>query len=122
MFGQSLSEFVELLFNDNARTNSRVCYHGDPIVSVKVIESMGKKLSRKTRRRSNKLVEGYGSRSEKCQWLQNHIWHAKRFKMMEYHGYKIAERCCDKGARATHRYLHTGCLLYVSLIIAHHKV
>ena len=44
------------------------------------------------------------------------MWHAKRFKMMEYHGYKIAEQCYDKGARATYRYLHNGCLLYVSPI------
>ena len=117
-----LLEFCFHLSDDNARTNSQVCYHSDPIVSIKVVECVAKKLSRKTRRRSNKLVEVYGSRSGKCQWLQSHIWHAKRFKMMEYHGYKIAEQCCDKGARATYRYLHTGCLLYVSLIIAHPKV
>ena len=87
-----------------------------------MVECIAKKLSRKTRRKSSKIVEEYGRRSEKCRWLESHIWHAKRFKMMEYHGYKIAERCCDKGAHATYRYYHTGCLLYVSLIIAHHNV
>ena len=98
------------------------CYHSDLVVFIKVVECTAKKPSRKTRRRSGKLAEEYGRRSERCRWLETHIWHAKRFKMIEYHGYKIAGRCCDKGARATYRYLHTGCLLYVSLIIAHYKI
>jgi len=73
-----------------------------------------KKSSRRRRRKPARLLDEFGRRSDNCHWLETHVWHAKRFKMVEHHGYKIAERCSDKGARATYRYLSTGCLLYVS--------
>lgn len=120
MVRQSPILFMNSLNYHNNR--SALVYCGDSpylMFLYKVVEcTTKKKLSRKTCRKSKKLIEEYGRRSEKCQWLESHIWHAKRFKMMEYHGHKIAKQCCEKGARATHRYYRTGCLLYVSLLYA----
>lgn len=44
-------------------------------------------------------------RTGKCKaaWLETHLWHAKRFEMIERWGYMVPERPCDKGIRATHR-------------------
>ncbi len=46
-------------------------------------------------------------------WLETHIWHAKRFKMVERFGYKLAEQPCDKGFRSTYRASAHGCIMQV---------
>jgi hypothetical protein len=47
-------------------------------------------------------------------WLETHIWHAKRFHMVEKYGYKIPLYPNDKGIRAAHRAVGKSCLLHVS--------
>ena len=35
--------------------------------------------------------------------MESHIWHAKRFKMVERWGVKYPQRCSDKSDRSTYR-------------------
>ncbi|XP_057299823.1 uncharacterized protein LOC130630365 [Hydractinia symbiolongicarpus] len=74
-------------------------------------EPASKKKSRKFKRRPKNLVEEYTRRSKNHFWLETHIWHAKRFKMVEKWGYKIAQQPCDKSFRATYRAATQTCLL-----------
>jgi ribonuclease P/MRP protein subunit POP1 len=71
-----------------------------------------KRPSRKYRRRPKNLTEEYTKRSTKrFKWLQTHIWHAKRFHMMEKWGYKLPYSPCDKAFRACYRAISQHCLL-----------
>lgn len=78
-------------------------------------EPASKKKSRKFKRHPKNLVEEYTRRSKNHFWLETHIWHAKRFKMVEKWGYKIAQQPCDKGFRATYRAATQTCLLQVGV-------
>jgi hypothetical protein len=70
--------------------------------------------SRKQRRKPSSLRESYSRRQRTCEWLETHIWHAKRMKMVGRYGFRVAEHCSDKGVRAAHRSLVNGCLMSVS--------
>lgn len=76
-------------------------------------ESTSKK-SRKQRRKLCNLRQSYAQRQRKHTWLETHIWHAKRMKMVDKYGYRLAEHSSDKGIRATYKSLMYGCLLSVS--------
>ncbi|XP_065072261.1 ribonucleases P/MRP protein subunit POP1-like [Rhopilema esculentum] len=67
--------------------------------------------SRKYRRRPKILLDEYNRRKRKTAWLETHIWHAKRFKMVEKWGYKMAEHPNDKGLRSAFRASANGCLM-----------
>lgn len=67
--------------------------------------------SRKYRRRPRNLLDDYERRRRKVKWLETHIWHAKRFHMIEKWGYKIPDRPCDKAFRACYRATAKHCLL-----------
>jgi len=69
------------------------------------------KATRKYKRKPRNLLEEYTRRSRKKKWLETHIWHAKRFKMVEKWGYKIAEQPCDKSFRACYRASVKSCLI-----------
>ncbi|RUP48702.1 hypothetical protein BC936DRAFT_144143 [Jimgerdemannia flammicorona] len=45
--------------------------------------------SRRKKRRSGTIVEEYLRRQGKKKWLETHIWHAKRMKMVELWGYRL---------------------------------
>ncbi|XP_043273551.1 ribonucleases P/MRP protein subunit POP1 [Venturia canescens] len=70
-----------------------------------------KRPSRKYRRRALNLTEEYNRRKLLCKWLETHLWHAKRFKMLEKWGYKIGETPNDKSFRACYRAASEHCLL-----------
>lgn len=70
-----------------------------------------KKPSRKHRRRPRNLLAEYARRRRRIRWLETHIWHAKRFHMVEKWGYKLADRPCDKAFRACYRATTKHCLL-----------
>ena len=72
-----------------------------------------KRPSRKYRRRPRNLLEEYSRRSRKHSWLETHVWHAKRFKMVEQWGYKIPLHPCDKGVRSAYRSTAKYCLIQV---------
>lgn len=70
-----------------------------------------KRPSRKYRRRPSNLTSEYQRRQKKCCWLNTHIWHAKRFHMIEKWGYKLPHRPCDRSFRACYRATTKHCLL-----------
>lgn len=70
-----------------------------------------KRASRKYRRRPNNLISSYLKRQKKYKWLHTHLWHAKRFHMIEKWGYKLPYRPCDKAFKACYRATTNHCLL-----------
>ena len=78
-------------------------------------QDTSKKKSRKQRRKLRNLRDDNTCKQRKNSWLETHIWHAKRMHMMDYYGYRVAERANDKGVRQAYRSLRHGCLLSVSL-------
>lgn len=70
-----------------------------------------KRPSRKYRRRPYNLTSEYMQRQRKCLWLSTHIWHAKRFHMVEKWGYKLPYSPCDRAFRACYRASIKHCLL-----------
>lgn len=74
----------------------------------------------KYRRRPYNRRNDYMRRQQKHKWLNTHIWHAKRFHMIERWGYKIPDRPCDKAFRACFRATKSHCLVqdisYISCI------
>ncbi|XP_064624406.1 ribonucleases P/MRP protein subunit POP1-like [Lineus longissimus] len=73
---------------------------------------VSKRPSRRYRRRPKNLQAEYAKRKRRVMWLETHIWHAKRFHMIEKWGYKIALHPNDKGTRAAHRAVSKHCLLH----------
>ncbi|XP_057664631.1 ribonucleases P/MRP protein subunit POP1 [Diorhabda carinulata] len=70
-----------------------------------------KRPSRKYRRRPSNLNSEYSRRQRRINWLQTHIWHAKRFHIVEKWGYKIPYCPCDKSFRACYRATINHCLI-----------
>lgn len=70
-----------------------------------------KRPSRKYRRRPTNLLEEYNRRQKRNIWLETHIWHAKRFHMIERWAHKLAYAPCDKSFRACYRAISAHCLL-----------
>ncbi|CAD5112292.1 DgyrCDS1521 [Dimorphilus gyrociliatus] len=70
-----------------------------------------KRPSRRHRRRPKNLLAAYLKRQQSKFWLETHIWHAKRFKMMEMWGYKIPLKPSDKGKRAAYRATKRNCTI-----------
>ncbi|CAH2240858.1 jg27254 [Pararge aegeria aegeria] len=70
-----------------------------------------KRPSRKYRRRATNMLDEYNRRQRRHVWLETHIWHAKRFHMIERWGHRIAYRPCDKAFRACYRASSAHCLI-----------
>ncbi|KAL2717643.1 ribonucleases P/MRP protein subunit POP1 [Vespula squamosa] len=70
-----------------------------------------KRPSRKYRRRPSNLLLEYNRRQRKKAWLETHIWHAKRFHMVEQWGYRIANFANDKCFKANYRAFTKHCLI-----------
>lgn len=70
-----------------------------------------KRPSRKHRRRPANLLEEYNRRQKSNVWLETHIWHAKRFHMIQRWGHRLAYSPCDKAFRACYRASSAHCLL-----------
>ncbi|XP_017064761.1 ribonucleases P/MRP protein subunit POP1 [Drosophila eugracilis] len=67
--------------------------------------------SRKYRRRPKNLMREYVRRQKRHVWLETHIWHAKRFHMIDRWGHRLAYASCDKTYRACYRASSEHCLL-----------
>lgn len=82
-----------------------------------------KRPSRKFRRRPQNLPLEYKRRSRECKWLETHVWHAKRFHMVNRWGFKLAKSSCDKTFRSSYRAMVKHCLIqdisYFSCIQIH---
>lgn len=70
-----------------------------------------KRPSRKYRRRPYNLTSDYMKRQRKSTWLNTHIWHAKRFHMVNKWGYKLPNSPCDRAFKACYRATAMHCLL-----------
>ncbi|KAL2742562.1 ribonucleases P/MRP protein subunit POP1 [Vespula maculifrons] len=70
-----------------------------------------KRPSRKYRRRPSNLLLEYNRRQRTKAWLETHIWHAKRFHMVEQWGYRIADFANDKCFKANYRAITKHCLI-----------
>lgn len=70
-----------------------------------------KRPSRRYRRRPRNLLAEYKRRQRNKIWLETHIWHAKRFHMIEKWGYKIANYANDKCFKANYRAIAKHCLM-----------
>ncbi|CAL1675954.1 unnamed protein product [Lasius platythorax] len=75
------------------------------------LPSTSKRPSRKYRRRPRNLLSEYSRRQRNKIWLETHIWHAKRFHMIDKWGYRIANHSNDKCFRANYRAITQNCLL-----------
>lgn len=67
------------------------------------VEVKPKRPSRKYRRRTNDLKMEFNRRQKRVNWLNTHIWHAKRFHMTERWGFRLPHRPCDRSFRACYR-------------------
>ncbi|KAH8245086.1 hypothetical protein KR032_004806 [Drosophila birchii] len=70
-----------------------------------------KRPSRKYRRRPKNLLSEYVRRQRRHVWMETHIWHAKRFHMIDRWGHRLPYASCDKTYRACYRASAQHCLL-----------
>lgn len=70
---------------------------------------------RKHIRKRRNLIMAYKLRDSKNKWLSTHIWSARRMRMVNYYGYKIAYTSNNKCFRSAYRHFrHNCCLLDIS--------
>ncbi|KAF8820885.1 POPLD (NUC188) domain-containing protein [Cardiosporidium cionae] len=67
---------------------------------------------RKDRRRPHDLNSIYQNRSRKHQWLETHIWHAKRFHMQNLWNFRLAESPVERCQRKLYRYAARHCVIH----------
>ena len=67
------------------------------------------KNCRRWRRRTSNIKPEFKA---KIGWLETHLWHAKRCKMIEYWGYKIAAHLNEKCLKSTFRSSTHGVILH----------
>ncbi|EDO39296.1 predicted protein [Nematostella vectensis] len=90
---------------EQAAKEVKDCLHG--LLQITTTQ----KKSRRQRRKTSNLMEEYSRRQRQHMWLETHIWHAKRMKMVEKWGYRLAENPTDKSFKAAHRAVTHNCLL-----------
>ncbi|XP_019634263.1 PREDICTED: ribonucleases P/MRP protein subunit POP1-like isoform X1 [Branchiostoma belcheri] len=61
-------------------------------------------------RAANRQAE-YARRQNHVTWLETHVWHAKRFHMVNRWGYRLPDYPCDKSQRAAYRAMCHHCLI-----------
>src|SRR5687767_11883696 len=66
-------------------------------------EVVSRSRCRRHRRKIKYLLHLYELRQKKHKWLETHIWHAKRFKMIEKWGFKVPYKCFDKSNRTAYK-------------------
>jgi len=72
---------------------------------------------RKHIRKRRNLIMAYKLRDSKNKWLSTHIWSARRMRMINYYGYKIAYTSNNKCFRSAYRHFrHNSCLLDISYL------
>nr|ABV48774.1 ribonucease P subunit Pop1 [Tetrahymena pyriformis] len=67
---------------------------------------------RKHLRKPKLLMNSYIRRSKSDKWMETHLWHAKRMRMIKYFQYKIARTPNEKGDRACYRFANHDCTVY----------
>ena len=69
-------------------------------------------LSRRHRRRHRNQRADFDRKAGSAQWLETHVWHAKRMHMATLWGYRLAVQRCDKSARASFRFLRRDAVVH----------
>ncbi|KAK9709281.1 Ribonucleases P/MRP protein subunit pop1 [Basidiobolus ranarum] len=59
--------------------------------------------SRRKKRRPGSIMDEYKRRQANKRWLETHIWHSKRAKIVEKWGYKLAEHPNEKSIRSSYK-------------------
>ncbi|XGW15157.1 hypothetical protein V3C99_000995, partial [Haemonchus contortus] len=81
--------------------------------------------SRYFRRRSRILLLNYIRRQRKMVWLETHIWHAKRFHIVDRWGYRLPDRSFQRNFRPCYRDSVRHCTVrdksYLSCILISHS-
>ncbi|TPX69243.1 hypothetical protein SpCBS45565_g02571 [Spizellomyces sp. 'palustris'] len=72
----------------------------------------GKPPTRPKRRRTKSATQDFIRRQMGKRWLETHVWHAKRMKMVELWGCKLADHPNDKSTRASFRAAKNQCLVH----------
>ncbi|KAF9217819.1 hypothetical protein BGZ59_009792 [Podila verticillata] len=67
--------------------------------------------NRHKKRRPGTITQEFLRRQGTKRWLETHIWHAKRMKMVEQWGYKLAEHSNEHGIKSAYRSSHHQCIL-----------
>ncbi|KAF9285583.1 hypothetical protein BGZ74_001451 [Mortierella antarctica] len=67
--------------------------------------------NRHKKRRPGTITQEYLRRQGTKRWLETHIWHAKRMKMVEQWGYKLAEHSNEHGIKSAYKSSHHQCIL-----------
>ncbi|PJF17202.1 hypothetical protein PSACC_02999 [Paramicrosporidium saccamoebae] len=83
----------------------------DPSTVQKAIK---KPPCRRRRRRMGDIAKNFESRMTSKRWLETHLWHAKRAKMDNLWGYRIAVRSNEKCRKSCIRASVAKCFLYDS--------
>ncbi|GBE62750.1 ribonucleases domain containing protein [Babesia ovata] len=78
---------------------------------AKSMPKCAKRLRKDVRRRLNRLEE-YRTRCERNNWLETHMYHAKRFKMERLWGYRMAVRTTQKCRRRCLRNSMRRCVIH----------
>ncbi|THH04517.1 hypothetical protein EW145_g5466 [Phellinidium pouzarii] len=93
---------------------SKLAETGGEIVKM---DAPGKPISKKKQPKrgmvkSLKRTEEFLLRQVDKSWLETHIWHAKRMKMENMWGYRLAVTPTEKSFRPSHRASVHGCILH----------
>ncbi|KAG0297060.1 hypothetical protein BGZ98_000715 [Dissophora globulifera] len=67
--------------------------------------------NRHKKRRPGTISQEYLRRQMTTRWLETHIWHAKRMKMVEAWGYKLAEHSNEHGIKSAYKSSHHQCIV-----------
>lgn len=81
----------------------------DPETAPKRIK---KPPCRRRRRRPANIQEEFGKRQQNKKWLETHMWHAKRARMQNLWGHRIAIKSNEKCLKSCLRASLQGCFLY----------
>ncbi|KAF9359856.1 hypothetical protein BGX26_011233 [Mortierella sp. AD094] len=67
--------------------------------------------NRHKKRRPGTISQEYLRRQGTKRWLETHIWHAKRMKMVEIWGYKLADHSNENGIKSAYKSSHHQCII-----------
>ncbi|CAG8593075.1 9786_t:CDS:10 [Paraglomus occultum] len=62
-----------------------------------------KEQAKRVRRTQKNKIQEYTRRQATKKWLETHIWHAKRMKMTELWGFRLADHPCEKSIKSSYR-------------------
>ncbi|KAG0015916.1 hypothetical protein BGZ80_009548 [Entomortierella chlamydospora] len=87
------------------RERARREVESDPVKKGKKPDNRHKK------RRPGTISQEYLRRQGTKRWLETHIWHAKRMKMVEIWGYKLADHSNENGIKSAYKSSHHQCII-----------